>query len=33
MATVRQIETSMSKKYKGTPKVSQTTIDNIKKWE
>ena len=31
MATVRQIETSMSKKYKGTPKVSQTTIDNIKK--
>jgi hypothetical protein len=27
----RQIETSMSKKYKGTPKVSQTTIDNIKK--
>jgi hypothetical protein len=27
----RQVETSMSKKYKGTPKVSQTTIDNIKK--
>jgi len=27
----RQIETSMSKKYKGTPKVSQITIDNIKK--
>jgi hypothetical protein len=31
MATPRQIETSMSKKYKGTAKVSQTTIDNIKK--
>ena len=31
MATPRQIETSMSKKYKGTTKVSQTTIDNIKK--
>ena len=28
---MRQIETSMSKKYKGTPKVSQTTISNIKK--
>lgn len=28
---MRQVETSMSKKYKGTPKVSQTTIDNIKK--
>ena len=28
---IRQIETSMSKKYKGTAKVSQTTIDNIKK--
>jgi len=28
---MRQIETSMSKKYKGTPKVSQTTIDSIKK--
>ena len=27
----RQVETSMSKKYKGTAKVSQTTIDNIKK--
>lgn len=27
----RQVETSMSKKYKGTTKVSQTTIDNIKK--
>ena len=27
----RQIETSMSKKYKGTPKVSQSTIDSIKK--
>jgi hypothetical protein len=27
----RQVETSMSKKYKGTPKVSQTTISNIKK--
>lgn len=31
MATPRQVETSMSKKYKGTTKVSQTTIDNIKK--
>lgn len=31
MATPRQVETSMSKKYKGTAKVSQTTIDNIKK--
>lgn len=28
---VRQIETSMSKKYKGTTKVSQSTIDSIKK--
>jgi len=28
---IRQVETSMSKKYKGTAKVSQTTIDNIKK--
>lgn len=28
---MRQVETSMSKKYKGTPKVSQTTIDSIKK--
>lgn len=27
---MRQVETSMSKKYKGTPKVSQTTIDKIK---
>lgn len=27
----RQVETSMSKKYKGTPKVSQSTIDSIKK--
>ncbi len=27
----RQVETSMSKRYKGTPKVSQSTIDNIKK--
>lgn len=27
---MRQVETSMSKKYKGTPKVSQTTIDRIK---
>jgi hypothetical protein len=27
----RQIETSMSKKYKGTAKVSQSTIDSIKK--
>lgn len=27
----RQSETSMSSKYKGTPKVSQTTIDSIKK--
>jgi hypothetical protein len=27
----RQIETSMSKKYKGTPKVAQSTIDSIKK--
>ena len=27
----RQVETSMSAKYKGTPKVSQTTIDSIKK--
>ena len=26
----RQVETSMSKKYKGTPKVSQGTIDRIK---
>ena len=31
MATPRQVETSMSKKYKGTTKVSQTTIDSIKK--
>lgn len=28
---MRQIETSMSKKYKGTPKVSFKTIDDIKK--
>lgn len=28
--TARQAETSMSKKYKGTPKVSQRTIDKIK---
>ena len=28
---MRQVETSMSKKYKGTPKVSQATIDSIKK--
>lgn len=28
---VRQVETSMSAKYKGTPKVSQATIDSIKK--
>jgi hypothetical protein len=28
--TPRQVETSMSKKYKGTPKVSQNTIDKIK---
>lgn len=28
---MRQVETSMSKKYKGTPKVSQSTIDSIKK--
>jgi len=27
----RQSETSMSSKYKGTPKVSQSTIDSIKK--
>lgn len=27
----RQVETSMSKKYKGTAKVSQSTIDSIKK--
>jgi len=27
----RQVETSMSAKYKGTPKVSQATIDSIKK--
>lgn len=28
---MRQVETSMSKKYKGTPKVSFKTIDDIKK--
>lgn len=28
--SARQVETSMSKKYKGTPKVSQGTIDRIK---
>lgn len=28
---VRQVETSMSAKYKGTTKVSQATIDSIKK--
>lgn len=28
---IRQIETSMSAKYKGTTKVSQSTIDSIKK--
>ena len=28
---IRQVETSMSAKYKGTPKVSQSTIDSIKK--
>lgn len=28
---VRQAETSTSAKYRGTPKVSQTTIDSIKK--
>lgn len=28
---IRQVETSMSKKYKGTPKVSFKTIDDIKK--
>jgi len=28
---MRQVETSMSKKYKGTTKVSQSTIDSIKK--
>lgn len=27
----RQVETSISKKYKGTAKVSQSTIDSIKK--
>jgi len=27
----RQVETSMSAKYRGTPKVSQATIDSIKK--
>lgn len=28
---IRQVETSTSKKYKGTPRVSQATISNIKK--